>query len=418
MNTSLSVTPFARRMSALRRVLSSEATAGLLLTAATLAALVAANSRFAGAYEALRDARIGPAALHLDLTVGQWAADGLLALFFFVVGLELKRELVAGALADRARSLVPVVAAIGGVVVPILVYLGVVSALGGGSAARAGWAVPAATDIAFALAVIAIVGRALPESLRMFLLTLAVVDDLIAISIIALVFTADLRLVPLLAGLGAIAAFGYAARRQASWLLVPLAVLAWGLIHEAGVHATVAGVLLGLTVPVFDGARPTESAPAEVVAEAGEHGPAARMEHLLQPWSAGLAVPIFAFLAAGVSVAGWGELADNATEPVALGIILALVVGKSVGITGGAYLVTRWPGVAYSSALSWLDIMGAALLGGIGFTVSILVGELAFGRGSALEDQMKIGVLLGSLIAALLAGGLLSARNRHYHRVR
>ncbi|WP_107766272.1 Na+/H+ antiporter NhaA [Nocardioides terrigena] len=390
-----------------------ELSGGILLAAATVLALVAANSPAVDLYTAVRDAAFGPEALHLHLTVGEWAADGLLAIFFFVVGLELKREFVAGDLSDPRRALVPITAAVGGVVVPVLVYLAVVSALGGGAAELAGWAVPAATDIAFAVAVLALVSTHLPAALRTFLLTLAVVDDLIAITIIAVGFTDGLDLMTLGLSLVAIVAFAVVVRRRPVWwLLVPLALVAWTLVHASGIHATIAGVLLGLSVPVIDqGVRAESAAERE---EAAAHGPAARLEHLLKPWSSCLAVPVFAFFAAGVTVGGLGGLAESVSTPVALGTIAGLVLGKAVGITGAAWLVTRVPGVRLDDDLRWPDLLGAALLGGIGFTVSLLVGELAFGTGSGFDDDVKVGVLVGSLVASVLALVVLAARNRHY----
>jgi len=229
-------------------VLRKETIGGALLLAGAVVALVWANSPWAGGYAAMRDFTVGPAALHLDLSLGTWAADGLLAIFFFVAGLELKREFVAGDLRDPRRAAVPVVAAVGGVIVPAMLY--VLFNLGG---ALEGWAVPTATDIAFALAVLAVVGRHLPTALRTFLLTLAVVDDLLAIVIIALFYTAQLSVLPLLLTLVPLGLFTLLVQRRVRswWLLIPLAFAAWALMHASGVHATVAGVLLGFAVPVL-----------------------------------------------------------------------------------------------------------------------------------------------------------------------
>ena len=371
-------------------VLRREPVGGLLLLVATVAALIWANSPAAGSYTALRSVVVGPSVLHLDLSIGAWAADGLLAIFFFVVGLELKREFVLGELRDPRRALVPIAAAIGGVVVPALVYL---LLTGTGADLVRGWAVPTATDIAFALAVLAVVGRGLPPALRTFLLTLAVVDDLIAITIIAVGYTAGLAVAPLLLALLPLAAFALLTRRgiTAWWLLVPLGVLTWALVHASGVHATVAGVLLGLVVP----ARDTE-----------------RLAHHWQPVSAGLAVPVFALFSAGVTVGSMEGLFDSIATPVSLGIIAGLVVGKTIGVLTAAYLVTRLPGARLHPALRWPDIAALAPLTGVGFTVALLVGELAFGTGSAADDHVRVGVLTGSLLAAFLGGALLMARAR------
>ncbi|WP_340540687.1 Na+/H+ antiporter NhaA [Nocardioides sp. GXZ039] len=390
-----------------------EPSGGILLGLATLLALVWANTGAADAYVGLRDAAFGPHSLHLHLSVGQWTADGLLALFFFVVGLELKQEFVAGSLSDPRRAIVPVVAAVGGVVVPVVIYLAVVSAAGGGGEELRGWAVPAATDIAFAVAVLALVSRRLPAALRTFLLTLAVVDDLIAITIIAVGYSDGVDLLLLgLAALG-VAVFAVVVRRRPVWwLLVPIALATWALMHASGVHATIAGVLLGLVVPVFDVKTKARPAAASGRREAAASGPAARLVHLLEPWSSCVAVPIFAFFAAGVTVGGLSGFADSLTRPVTIGIAVALVVGKTVGIAGTTFLLTRIPGIGFDKGLKWPDLLGVAILGGIGFTVSLLVGDLAFGTGSALDDDVKIGVLVGSLVASVLGALVLGLRSR------
>ena len=302
-------------------VLRTETVGGVLLVVAAMAALVWANSPWRDAYRALSELRVGPAALHLDLTLAQWAADGLLAIFFFVAGLELKREFVAGDLRDLRRAALPVAAAVGGMALPALIYLAVDAGAGGGAAA--GWAVPTATDIAFALAVLAVISTHLPAALRTFLLTLAVVDDLLAIVIIAVFYTDALAPVPLLLALVPLGLFAVLVQRRVRswWLLLPLAILTWVLVHESGVHATVAGVLLGFAVPVV---RRSEG-PGPGLAE--------HFEHRFRPLSAGVAVPVFAFFAAGVSVVGGGEGAGLGGS-IALGVIAGLVLGKSVGVLG------------------------------------------------------------------------------------
>jgi NhaA family Na+:H+ antiporter len=389
-------------------VLRMETIGGALLITAALAAMVWANSPWADAYEALRDTRVGPQALHLDLTLGTWAADGLLAVFFFVAGLELKREFVAGDLRDPRRAAMPVAAAVGGVLVPASLYLAI-NAFGDGD--LSGWAIPTATDIAFALAVLAVVGSALPSALRTFLLTLAVVDDLLAIAIIAIFYTSDLDVVPLGLALVPLALFAVLVQRRVRswWLLLPLAAATWVLVHESGVHATVAGVLLGFAVPVLGGHH----------AGAREEGPglAEHFEHRFRPLSSGVAVPVFAFFAAGVAVGGLSGLGDSLTDPVSLGIVLGLVVGKPLGILGATWLLTRLTRAELDPDIGWVDVLALAVLGGVGFTVSLLIGELAFGPGSGREEQVKVAVLLGSVAAACLAGLLLRARNRLYAQV-
>ena len=390
-------------------LLRQETVGGALLLAGTTIALVWANSPASDSYEALRDYHVGPAALHLDLSLGTWAADGLLAIFFFVVGLELKREFVAGDLREPRRAALPILAAVGGMVVPALIFLAVNATTGDG--ALNGWAIPTATDIAFALAVLAVISTHLPTGLRTFLLTLAVVDDLFAVTIIACFYTADLRLLPLLGSAVVIALFAVVVQRRIRswWILVPLALVSWVLMHESGVHATVAGVLLGFTVPVV-------RSQAAGGPEAGP-GLAEHLEHRVRPLSAGFAVPVFAFFAAGVTVGGLSGLVDSLTDRVALGIIAGLVIGKFVGVFGTTYLVARFTRASLDENLAWRDIAGIALLAGIGFTVSLLIGELAYGPESLRDEHVKIGVLTGSVLSAFLAAAVLRTRNRTYRRL-
>ncbi|MGY1607379.1 Na+/H+ antiporter NhaA [Geodermatophilus sp. SYSU D00700] len=389
-------------------ILRKETVGGVLLLIGTVIALVWANSPWSAAYEALRDTRVGPASLHLDLTLGTWAADGLLAIFFFVAGLELKREFVAGDLRDPRRAALPVAAAVGGMVVPAALYT--VINLGGGDALR-GWAIPVATDIAFALAVLAVISTHLPSALRTFLLTLAVVDDLLAITIIAVFYTTSLAAGWLALSLVPLAVFGFLVQKRIRswWLLMPLAVLTWVLVHESGVHATVAGVLLAFTVPVVR---------SEAAGGPGAGpGLAEHLEHRFRPISAGFAVPVFAFFAAGVTVGGLSGLVESINDRVTLGIIVGLVVGKVAGIVGASWLVTRFTRAEFADDLGWPDVVGLALLGGIGFTVSLLIGELAFGVGSERDEHVKVGVLLGTLLSALLATVVLRLRNRRYRQI-
>ena len=389
-------------------VLRKETVGGALLLAGTVIALIWINSPAADSYMALRDFTVGPSALHLDLSLGTWAADGLLAIFFFVVGLELKREFVAGDLRDPSRAALPILAAIGGVVVPAGLYV-LVNIYADGD--LSGWAIPAATDIAFALAVLAIISTHLPAGLRTFLLTLAVVDDLVAVTIIAVFYTADLALLPLAAALIPLGLFCLAVQRRnrSWWLLLPLALTTWVLVHESGVHATIAGVLLGFTVPVL-------RSKAAGGPDAGP-GLAEHFEHRIRPISAGFAVPVFAFFAAGVQIGGFTGLRESLTDPIALGIIAGLVIGKPIGILGTAWLTARFTHASLDDELTWLDVLGVSMLAGIGFTVSLLIGELAFGADSAADDHVKVGILLASLIAAVLAAVLLKSRDRTYERM-
>ncbi|WP_184821702.1 Na+/H+ antiporter NhaA [Jiangella mangrovi] len=382
-------------------VLRNETTGGLLMLAAAATALVWANVG-TESYEAVLTTTVGPAALHLDLDLATWAADGLLAIFFLVAGLELKRELVVGSLRRPAEAVLPIVAAVCGMIGPIVVYL-VVNGVGGGR--TDGWAVPTATDIAFALAVLAVIGSRLPSALRAFLLTLAVVDDLLAILLIAIFFTTDVRLWPFAGAAAILVAYGFMQHRRISawWLYVPMGVVAWALMHESGVHATVVGVAFGLLTRAHR--------------EPGEdQAPAERVEHQVRPFSAVLCVPIFALFAAGVTLSS-DTLRDMLTEPVALGVMLGLVVGKTIGVFGGTYLTARFTRAELSSDLTWGDVFGLATIGGIGFTVSLLIGELAFRGDPHLEELVKTAVLCGSVLAAVIATVVLGRRNVIYRRL-
>jgi NhaA family Na+:H+ antiporter len=387
------------------RILRKETVGGLLLLIATVVAVVWSNSPWAGAYRSVRDTTVGPSFLQLHLDLAGWASDGLLAIFFFVAGLELKREFVAGDLREPRRAALPVVAAAGGVVVPALVFLGVNVVAADG--APSGWAIPTATDIAFALAVLAVLGTFLPSGLRTFLLTLAVVDDLLAITIIAFFYTDHLQPLSLVLALVPLGLFTLLVQRhvRSGVLLLPLAVLTWALVHDSGVHATVAGVLLGFAVPVARGI-PGEG-----------RGLAEHFEHRWRPLSAGVAVPVFAFFSAGVAVGGFSGLTSSLRDPVALGIVLGLVLGKPIGILVATVGMQRFTRASLSEDLAWIDVVGLAVLGGIGFTVSLLIGGLAFGAGSPRDEHVKVGVLVGSVAAALVAAVLLRSRNRTYRRL-
>jgi NhaA family Na+:H+ antiporter len=383
--------------------LRTETVGGVLLLLAAVAALVWANvPALHDSYESVSHYHLGPEALGLDLSIEHWAADGLLAIFFFVAGIELKRELVAGDLKDPRAAALPVVAALCGMAVPALVYT-LTNLTGGGS--LAGWAVPTATDIAFALAVLAVIGTWLPSALRAFLLTLAVVDDLFAILIIAVFFTADIDFAALGGAALGLAVFWLLLRKgvRGWYVYVPLALVIWALMYNSGIHATIAGVAMGLML------RCTRH-------EDEKSSPGERIEHLVRPLSAGLAVPLFALFSAGVSVSG-GALGDVFTQPETLGVVLGLVLGKALGIFGGTWLTARFTRASLSDDLEWADVFAVATLAGIGFTVSLLIGELAFDGDSALTDEVKAAVLLGSLTAATLATVLLKLRNAKYRRL-
>lgn len=381
------------------RYLRTETVGGMILLAATAVALIWANSPLSGTYTALRDFHVGPESLHLSLSVGDWAKDGLLAIFFFVAGLELKRELVIGELNDFKAAVLPVVAAVGGMVVPAAIALGV--GWGEPGVERA-WAIPVATDIAFALGVLAITASGLPNSLRLFLLSLAVVDDLGAIVLIAVLFTATFNLVAAAAAVALLALYAFLQHKRVTtpWLYVPIAVGTWVAVHAAGVHATIAGVALALLTRVRKDRYEHEA-------------PALRLEHRLQPWSAAVAVPVFALFAAGVPVNG-EALGALFSDRLALGVMLGLVVGKLVGIVGASALAVLLKAAVWPSGAGPRDIVAVAMLGGVGFTVSLLISDLALDGAAA--EQAKAAVLLASLAASLLAAVLLVRRSRVHQR--
>lgn len=401
----------------IRSTARSDAFGGALLLAATVAALILANTPAVSWYESVRDATVGIPELHLDLSIGTWAADGLLAIFFFVVGLELKEEFVTGRLRDPRQAALPIAAAVGGVIVPAVIFA-LINA--GDADALRGWAIPTATDIAFAVAVIAVVGRFLPPALRVFLLTLAIIDDLIAITIIATFYTDSISLPWLTLALLPLAGFALLVQKgvRAWWILLPLAIAVWVCIHAAGIHATVAGVLLGFVVPVI----PTERARVPRGTDAdGEPLFDGLAPHFADRWGVVatlFAVPVFAFFAAGVTIGGVDGLRSALTDPIAIGIIVGLVLGKPIGILTTTFLLSRVPALRLDESLRWPDLAGMAFLAGIGFTVSLLVGELAYGSSSVADEHVKIGVLLGSLIAAMVGGLVLARRSALARRER
>lgn len=380
-------------------ILRAETTGGLLLIAGAVVAFVAANSGLSDLYADLSNLVVGPSALHLDLSLSTWAADGLLAIFFFVAGLELKREFVAGDLRDPRRAALPVVAAVGGMAMPAVIFFLI-------NGPDRGWAIPTATDIAFAVAVLAVAGSHLPTGLRTFLLTLAVVDDLLAITVIAVFYTDHLDMTWLVLSALPIAAFAVLVRRgrAPAFVLLVLALTAWAMVHASGIHATVAGVVLAFTVKVGG-----EDASGRLEAE--------RLEHLIRPISAGFAVPVFAFFAAGVDVGSFDSFLHALGEPVALGVILGLLLGKMIGISGSTYLLARFTRADLDEDLAWIDVVGMSAIAGIGFTVSLLIGELAYGPGEHNTELAKVGILVGSIISALVGIAILRIRNAVYRRI-
>ncbi|HVF78056.1 MAG TPA: Na+/H+ antiporter NhaA [Solirubrobacteraceae bacterium] len=375
--------------------IGEEINGGKLLIAATAVALLWANLA-GGSYEDVRDAplHLGPDALRLQLTLGHWVSDGLLALFFFVAGLEIKRELTVGQLADRRAAMLPFFAAGGGMLVPALVAI----AFSGGAALDGGaWAIPVATDIAFALGVLALVGSSLPPGVRVLLLSMAVIDDLAAIALIAVLFTGGLSLAWLAGGLLAGGAYWLAhrARIDPAPLLWAIAIIAWVCIHASGVHATVTGIMLGLLTPV----RPRD----------GEtKTPGERYEHRLHPISAGIAVPLFALVAAGIPLATAG---DAVTDAIAVGVFAGLLLGKFAGVLGGTWLAVRLKLGSLPAGVGWGDVVPVAVLAGIGYTVSLLIVQLAV-PGEQAQQHAATAVLAASVLASLAALVLLRVRTR------
>ncbi|WP_163512282.1 Na+/H+ antiporter NhaA [Fodinicola acaciae] len=380
----------------LARLLRTETVGGALLLAAAALALVLANTPLAGAYESIQKLTVGPDVLHLRLSLSSWAKDGLLAVFFYVAGCELKRELVTGELSSARRAALPAIAAMAGMVVPAVVCLAVGFGADGIGAA---WPVPVATDIAFALAVLAISAPGLPPGVRIFLLSLAVVDDLGAILLIAALFTGKISLLALGIAVVLLAVFWLLqyGRVRSTWIYLPLVLGVWIAVHASGLHATLAGIALGLLTRVRTDAD--EDLP-----------PAVRMEHLLSPLSAGVCVPLFAFFAAGVPVDG-KALGGLFTDRVAIAVIVGLVVGKLVGVAGGALLAVRLRLGRLPDGMGIRDLLAVSLLAGCGFTVSLLIAELSFGE-SARGERITLAVMVGSVIAAVVAGIVLRVRAR------
>lgn len=382
-----------------RKRLTSETFAGSVLVLGAIIALAWANSPWRESYAALSETVVGPHALHLDLTLNHWAADGLLAIFFFVVGLELKAEFVTGSLRDVKQALVPILAAVLGMVGPVAIYSLVQIATG--KMIFQGWAIPVATDIAFALAVLGLFGKGLPTAARTFLLTLAVVDDLLGIIIIAIFFSDGISFLWLGIALLTCAVFGFFAQKRIIhwWLLWPLAIFAWYAMHTSGVHATIAGVVLGMTVPA--------------IAQGSEEEPqTAQLGHRFEFYSAGIVLPVFAFFAAGVNVMDSGGIGSLLADPVAIAIYVALPFGKCLGIWGGSVLMTKVFRLKLGKGLHLADIFAVSFIAGVGFTVSLLIASLSFPADDPHSAHARVAVILGSLLAMVLGAIALRLRAR------
>lgn len=428
-------TPLGQLFSPMQRFIESETASGLVLFGATLAALVLANSPLAASYTAILHTEIGVAVGPFELrkSVLNWINDGLMALFFFLVGLELKREALVGELSSPRQALLPALAACGGAVVPAIIY----TALNWGKLGASGWGVPMATDIAFALGVLAILGSRVPWSLKIFLTAVAVIDDLLAVLVIALFYTSSLNLLALGIGLGVLALLvvinmlGIRTRT----VYAVLGGIVWLALLESGVHATIAGVLVALTVPARNRIDPAaflartqtlldqfraNCPPSDGRMFTDEHqegsilaiedaceavqAPLQKFEHLLQPWIAFAVMPIFALANAGVVLPTQGLSAE--ALPITVGVVVGLVLGKPIGLIGTTWLVVRL-GIAHlPQAVTWPQIVGVGCLAGLGFTMSLFIATLGF-EGAALLEAAKLGILAASLTAGLLGYGVL-----------
>ncbi|MER2269549.1 Na+/H+ antiporter NhaA [Methylobacterium oxalidis] len=386
-----------RPLSAIRSALTSEAGGGLVLMAAAALALAVANSPLAETYARALHAYVGP------LSLLHWINDGLMAVFFLLVGLEIKREALDGRLRTWPDRALPGIAALGGMVAPALVYV----ALNTGSGTLRGWAIPAATDIAFALGVLALLGRRAPVSLKVFLSAVAIVDDLGAVIIIALFYTGGLD--PLMLGLAALTVAALVALNRAGVArLAPylvLGLLLWVFVLRSGVHATVAGVLLALTIPI----RPSPGRPEDPTS------PLHILEHALMPYVTYLIVPVFGFANAGVRLVGLS--AEALVHPVTLGVALGLFLGKQVGIFASVRLAVAAGLASRPAGATWAQVYGVAILCGIGFTMSLFIGGLAFAEG-AHETETKLGVLGGSLLSGIAGAALLALAAGRERRAR
>ena len=378
------MTAETRQKSVFREFLDSEASGGIILMAAAALALIVANSPLAPTYFAALKAYVGP------LSVSHWINDALMAVFFLLVGLEIKREVLDGQLSTWPRRILPGLAAAGGMAVPALIYAGL---NWGNAETMRGWAIPTATDIAFALGVLSLLGSRVPASMKVFLTALAIIDDLGAVVIIAIFYTADLQMAYLAGALAVLAAL-YTMNRFGVRSLIPylvLGVVLWVLVLQSGVHATLAGVALALTIPL----RRTPGIEHDT-----EGSPLHRLEHALHGVVPFVIVPIFGFANAGVSFAGMSP--DTLVDPLTLGVAVGLVVGKLVGVFGTSYAAIRLGFADMPANAARMHLLGVSLLCGIGFTMSLFIGLLAFAGNATLQDDVKVGILLGSVVAALL----------------
>ena len=390
-------TPVLDLFAPVRALFVSDASAGVLLILVAIAAMVAANSPFANEYHHLFHGTFDWSPIAKLNTLHLWINDGLMAIFFFVVGLEVKREWIEGQLSDARERRLPILAAAAGMVVPALLYLAVVNAEGADELVR-GWAIPAATDIAFAMGVLGLLGNRVPASLRIFLLTVAIVDDIGAVLVIALFYTAQLKLVWLIASAAVVAVMMVMNRMRVSSIIpfILLALALWFCVLNSGVHATIAGVVAALTIPMRG---------------KNDNTMLERMEHTLAPWSAYLVVPVFGFANAGVAFGAMGLSA--VLDPLPLAIALGLFVGKQVGIFSAIVIADKSGFAARPANASWVEIWGVTILCGIGFTMSLFVSGLAFTGNTLLIEEAKAGILLGSLLSSVVGYAVLRMTTQH-----
>jgi NhaA family Na+:H+ antiporter len=375
--------------------LKNETVGGLLLMGAAAIALIWANSNWASSYESLVSYQIGPESLHLHLSLSTWAADFLLAVFFFVIGCELKHEFVLGTLSNPRIAAVPIGAALGGMLVAAAIF----TAFNYGTSAQAAWGLPISTDVAFALAVLAIAGQRLPIELRSFLLTLAVVNDLGAIVVIAIFYGHGFYLGWFLSAVLLLVVFGLLQSRKITslWIFVPLACVIWYAMFRSGIHATIAGVAMGLLMRVRK-------------SEAESISPCDKAEVKLRPFTAGFAVPVFALLAAGVNIFGT-SLAQALSDPLTMGVLCGLIIGQPIGVTLGAFLVSRFTKGTLNPALSWWDVAVVGSLASIGFTVALLIAEVSFGGDASMLVTSKFAIILTNLVAIIVSVLAISVRS-------
>ncbi|CAH0127908.1 Na(+)/H(+) antiporter NhaA [Microbacterium sp. Bi121] len=384
------------RMSDTRNFLRSQQFPAVLLLVAAALGILLANLPSFGPIDAVLGFHIAIPGTGIDLSVAHWISDGLLAIFFFVVAMELQYELTRGELNSFGKALQPAIAAAGGVLVPIIIYL----VIAGRDATASGWPIPTATDIAFALGVLAVFGKGLPAAVRVFLLALAILDDIIGIVFIAVLFAHDLNWLYLVLAIVGVVAFGFLSRMlpdKRSWIIITamiiIGVVVWALVLLSGIHATIAGVMLGLAIA---------------------QSPSMRARHVLEPWVNGAILPIFAFAAAFVVIPA---VSPSELSPAFFGIAVALPLGKIIGITAFGWIAIRIGSRGRPPALTVTDLLAAGTLGGIGFTVSLLLANLAFASDPATRDQAILGVLVGSLISVVLAGFVVSARAAWHRKV-